>query len=307
MAAMLQPVALNVVRTTSYDEARQRLPEAEVLIASMSLTDDAALRLVSHCRATESLRQLSILLVAEEDDLPRLAKGLDIGASDYVIRPVDGNELLARARTQIRRKRLQDRLRENYHLSLALALTDELTGLYNRRFLFAHLDQLRERISHGGPGAAVLLFDLDHFRQVNNNYGHAAGDEVLRQLAARVLHTIRDVDLAARLGGDEFVVVMAETPLAEALAIAERLRLAVAAEPFVVRTSPEAIPLTISIGASSIGPGHGTSDAVLTSADDCLYRAKNAGRNRTIGDAPEHPTASLADYHGIGDRPARLT
>jgi two-component system cell cycle response regulator len=307
MAAMLRPVALGVVHATRYDEARQRLPEAEVLIASMTLTDDAALRLVSHCRATESLRQMSILLIAEEDDLPRLAKGLDIGASDYVIRPVDGNELLARARTQIRRKRLQDRLRENYHLSLALALTDELTGLYNRRFLFAHLDQLRERISHGGPGAAVLLFDLDHFRQVNNTYGHAAGDEVLRQLAARVLRVVRDVDLVARLGGDEFVVVMAETPLSEALAIAERLRLAVAAEPFPVRASRDALHLTISIGAATVAAGHDTSDTLLTSADDCLYQAKNAGRNRTVGHPSEPPPASFADPGGAGDRSARLT
>ncbi|HZU90393.1 MAG TPA: PleD family two-component system response regulator [Stellaceae bacterium] len=305
MAEMLRPVALEVVRVTSYAGAQKRLPEAEVLIASMTPTDDAALRLVSYCRATESLRQMSILLIAEEDDLPRLAKGLDIGASDYVIRPVDGNELLARTRTQIRRKRLQDRLRENYRLSLALALTDELTGLYNRRFLFAHLDQLRERIAHGGPGAAVLLFDLDHFRQVNNTYGHAAGDEVLRQLAARVLRVVRDVDLVARLGGDEFVVVMAETPLSEALAIAERLRLAVASEPFTVRASRDAIPLTISIGAAAVAAGHDSSDTLLTGADDCLYRAKNAGRNQTIG-YPSEPSSAAFAEPGAGDE-ARLT
>jgi two-component system cell cycle response regulator len=307
MAEMLRPTALSVVCAHSCAQAQGRLHEAEILIASLALADDASLRLVSHCRATEALRQLPILLVAEDNDLPRLAKGLDIGASDYLVRPVDRNELVARTRTQIRRKRLQDRLRENYRLSLSLALTDELTGLYNRRFLFAHLDQLRERIGQGGAEAAVLLFDLDHFRQVNNTYGHAAGDEVLRQLAARVLRVVRDVDLAARLGGDEFVVVMAETPLTEALAIAERLRLAVAAEPFVVRASGEAIPLTISIGVSSIGANHEASDTALNSADDCLYRAKNAGRNRTIGCPPDPPNASLADYCSIGDQPLRLT
>jgi two-component system cell cycle response regulator len=307
MAEMLRPTALSVICTTSCAEAQSRLHEAEILIASLTLTDDTPLRLVSYCRAAEALRQLPILLVAEEDDLPRLAKGLDIGASDYLVRPMDRNELLARTRTQIRRKRLQDRLRENYQRSLSLALTDDLTGLYNRRFLFAHIDQLRERIVQGGADAAVLLFDLDHFREVNNNYGHTAGDEVLRQLAMRVLRTIRDVDLAARLGGDEFVVVMAETPLTEAVAIAERLRLAIAAEPFVVRGGREAIPLTISIGVSSIGASHDTSAATLTSADDCLYRAKNAGRNRTIGCPPEHSTASLTDHCGVSDRPAQLT
>ncbi len=286
MAEMLRPIALSVVCTTSCEEAQRRLHEAEILIASLTPAEDAPLRLVSRCRAIEALRQLAILLIAGEDDLPRLVKGLDLGASDYVVRPVDDNELLARTRNQIRRKRLQDRLRENYHRSLSLALTDELTGLYNRRFLFAHLDQLRERIAQGGPEAAVLLFDLDYFKGINDNYGHAAGDEVLRQLAARILRLVRDVDLVARLGGDEFVVVMAETPEAEALVIAERLRLAIADEPFVVKTSRDPLHLTISIGVSTLDADHDSSDALLAGADDCLYRAKNAGRNRTIGCLP---------------------
>lgn len=290
MARMLQPLARDIVRATNCEQAQGLLAEAEILIASLTLADDALLRLVSRCRASEALRQLPIVLISDEEDLPRLAKGLDLGASDYVVRPVERSELLARTRIQIRRKRLHERLRDNYHRSLALALTDELTGLYNRRFLFAHLDQLRERIAQGDPEGAVLIFDLDHFREVNNTHGHAAGDEVLRQLAARVSHAVREVDLVARLGGDEFVVVMAETPLAEALAIAERLRLAIAAEPFVVEGSREAIPLTISIGAGAITAGHDTSDALLTGADACLYRAKNAGRNRTIG----HPSDRLS-------------
>ncbi len=307
MTEMLRPIARSVVNAANDAEARRQLHAAEVLIASLPPADDGALRLLSHCRATESLRQLPILLVAEENDLPRLAKGLDLGASDYVVRPVDGNELVARTRTQIRRKRLQDRLRENYHKSLSLALTDELTGLYNRRFLFAHLEQLRERIAHGAPEGAVLLFDLDHFREVNNTYGHAAGDEVLRQLAARVLRTIRDVDLVARLGGDEFVVVMAETPLAQALAIGERLRLAVADEPFVVGTGRAALRLTISVGVTTVTAGHQTSDTLLTGADDCLYRAKNAGRNRTIGCPSDPRSAPFVESCRIGDQPERIT
>jgi two-component system cell cycle response regulator len=307
MAEMLRPIARSVVHAADDAEARRQLHAAEVLIASLPPADDGALRLLSHCRATESLRQLPILLFAEENDLPRLAKGLDLGASDYVVRPVDGNELVARTRTQIRRKRLQDRLRENYHKSLSLALTDELTGLYNRRFLFAHLEQLRERIDHGAPEGAVLLFDLDHFREVNNTYGHAAGDEVLRQLAARVLRTIRDVDLVARLGGDEFVVVMAETPLAQALAIGERLRLAVADEPFVVGAGRAALHLTISVGVTTVTAGHQTSDTLLTGADDCLYRAKNTGRNRTIGCPSDLRSSPFSEPCRLGDQPERIT
>ena len=152
--------------------------------------------------------------MADDSELPRLAKGLDLGANDYLIRPVDRNELLARVRTQIRRKRLQDRLHENYRRSLSLALTDELTGLYNRRYVFAHLNELlgaNDRTA--ASDTALMLFDIDHFKRVNDRYGHPGGDEVLRDIAGRAVRQVRSVDLVGRLGGEEFVVVMPETSL----------------------------------------------------------------------------------------------
>src|SRR5207253_1464034 len=180
----------------------------------------------------EATRQLPILLLAEERALPRLAKGLDLGANDYLVRPVDRNELLARARTQIRRKRLQDRLGENYRRSLSLALTDDLTGLYNRRYVFAHLSELIVRHAEGGSQTAVMIFDIDHFKRVNDRYGHPAGDDVLRELAVRAQRNVRSVDLVGRLGGEEFIVVMPETNLSGAAVVADRLRLAVCEEQF---------------------------------------------------------------------------
>ena len=205
-------IAHRVIVVGSCAEAQSRLDaETELIIASLTTPDRDPLRLVSQCRANELFRQLPILLIAGDRDLPRLAKGLDLGANDYLIRPVDRNELLARTGIQIRRKRLQDRLNENYQRSLSLALADELTGLYNRRYLLAHLDELVARVNRDGVGAAVLLFDIDHFKRVNDTYGHAAGDDVLRELAARAMNAVRSVDLVARLGGEEFVVVMPET------------------------------------------------------------------------------------------------
>ncbi|HXZ45633.1 MAG TPA: PleD family two-component system response regulator, partial [Pseudolabrys sp.] len=213
-ARMSETLALahRVTVVGSCTEAQSRLDaQTELIIASLTTPDGDPLRLVSQCRGNEVFRQLPVLLIAAERDLPRLAKGLDLGANDYLIRPVDRNELLARTNTQIRRKRLQDRLNDNYQRSLSLALTDELTGLYNRRYLLAHLDELVARVSRDGLDAAVLLVDIDHFKQVNDTYGHAAGDDVLRELAARATNTVRSVDLVARLGGEEFVVVMPET------------------------------------------------------------------------------------------------
>ncbi len=287
LADTLAPIARSVIRAETCAEATAALDgSVELVIASLSMPDGDTLRLVSQWRATEAYRQLPILLLANEGDLPLLAKGLDLGANDYLVRPVDRNELLARARTQFRRRRLHDRLRENYRRSLSLALTDELTGLYNRRYVLAHMDELVARINDGGPDATVMMFDIDHFKSVNDRHGHPAGDEVLRQLAARTLRGVRSVDLVARLGGEEFVVVMPETNLAAAAVAAERLRHAVAAEPFLLRDSGIALPVTISIGVAATEHGGETVDTLLKRADEALYAAKNGGRNRVVTEPP---------------------
>jgi len=281
-------LAHRVTVVGSCTEAQSGLDgQTELIIASLTTPDGDPLRLVSQCRGNELFRQLPILLIAAERDLPRLAKGLDLGANDYLIRPVDRNELLARTNTQIRRKRLQDRLNDNYQRSLSLALIDELTGLYNRRYLLAHLDELIARVSRDGLDAAVLLVDIDHFKQVNDTYGHAAGDDVLSELAARATNTVRSVDLVARLGGEEFVVVMPETGPAIAAAVGERLRLAIANEPFTIRASHERLPITVSVGITNVIPGGDDRDRLLKRADDALYCAKADGRNRVVSRSPD--------------------
>jgi two-component system cell cycle response regulator len=281
MAETLRPIASSILNASSCAQAQGLLDaDIELIITSLSIESDP-LRLVSQCRANESFRQLPILLIAEDRDLCRLAKGLDLGANDYLIRPVDRNELLARTATQVRRKRLQDRLQESYRRSLSLALTDELTGLYNRRYLFAHLDELIGRVHKDGISAAVLLFDIDHFKQVNDTYGHPAGDDVLRELAARTVNSVRSVDLVARFGGEEFVVVMPETDLAIAASVAERVRAAVAREPFALRGIGEKLLVTISVGVAAAGD-QDDRDKLLKRADDALYAAKTRGRNCVV-------------------------
>lgn len=295
LAETLLPIAGSVTRAANCAEAQGLLAAGtELIIASLSIPGSDPLRLVTQCRATEAFRQLPILLIAEDRDLPRLAKGLDLGANDYLIRPVDRNELLARTTTQIRRKRMQDRLQESYWRSLHLALTDSLTGLYNRRYLDAHLDELIGRVRKDGINAAVLLFDIDHFKQVNDAHGHAAGDDVLQELAARTTNSVRSVDLVARLGGEEFVVVMPETDLTIAATVAERLRAAVAREPFTVKASGEKLSVTISIGVTAAAGAEDDRDAMLKRADDALYTAKTRGRNCVIVRSPGFPSRASA-------------
>lgn len=279
----LAPIAASVQRASSCAEAQLMLDDSiELAILSLSLPDGDPLRLVSSLRASESGRDLPVLLMADDIELPRLAKGLDLGANDYLIRPVDRNELLARVRTQIRRKRLQERLHANYRRSLSLAVTDELTGLYNRRYVFAHLNELLARRQGSGDETAVMLFDIDHFKQVNDRHGHPAGDEVLRELATRALRHVRSIDLVGRLGGEEFIVVMPETSLGGAALVAERVRAAVADEMFTLPKEGKTLPITVSIGVAVTGPDDDELECVLKRADNALYDAKNAGRNRVI-------------------------
>jgi two-component system cell cycle response regulator len=281
IADTLAPIAASVLRASTCAEAQDLLgASVELAILSMSLPDGDPLRLVSQLRAHESGRDLPILLMADDGELPRLAKGLDLGANDYLIRPVDRNELLARVRTQIRRKRLQERLQANYRRSLSLALTDELTGLYNRRYVFAHLNELLARIPGGGD-TAVMLFDIDHFKQVNDRHGHPAGDVVLHELAGRALRQVRSVDLVGRIGGEEFIVVMPETNLGGATIVAERVRAAVADEMFMLE-GKRTLPVTVSIGVAVTGERDDRLEDLLKRADDALYAAKNGGRNRVI-------------------------
>ncbi|MBV9687510.1 MAG: diguanylate cyclase, partial [Alphaproteobacteria bacterium] len=157
-----------------------------------------------------------------------------------------------------------------------------------------HLDELIKRVNQDGISAAVLMFDIDHFKRVNDTHGHDAGDDVLRELAVRALNSVRSVDLVARQGGEEFVVVMPETDLAIAAAVAERLRAAVAREPFTIKADGQNIPITISVGVTSAAAGGDNREKMLKRADIALYMAKNQGRNRVVVRSPDGPPRAVA-------------
>ncbi|MCJ0724723.1 diguanylate cyclase, partial [Enterobacter hormaechei] len=177
---------------------------------------------------------------------------LEIGVNDYLLRPVDKNELLARARTQIRRRRYTDHLRDNVQNSIEMAITDALTGLNNRRYMESHLATLAEQASVRGKPLALMILDIDYFKAINDTYGHDAGDDVLREFAVRIRKSIRGIDLACRYGGEEFVIVMPETDLHVAGMVAERLRRSIAGEPFAVEKGGKRITVTISIGLTTL-------------------------------------------------------
>jgi two-component system cell cycle response regulator len=256
----------------------------DLLIVSLSLENFDGLRLCSQVRSLDRTRNVSLLAIADAENNTRLVRGLEIGVNDYLTRPVDKNELMARVRTQIRKKRYAERLRDNAQKSIEMAITDALTGLYNRRYMESHAGALVEQATSRGKPLTVLVLDIDYFKSINDSHGHDAGDDVLREFAIRIRKSIRGIDLACRYGGEEFVVLMPETDLAVATMVAERLRRRIAGEPFPIQQGARQIEVTISIGIAALGQGD-TAATVLKRADQALYRAKRDGRNRVVPDA----------------------
>ena len=257
----------------------------ELVIVSMGLRDFDSLRLCSQIRSLERTRQVPILVIADPAEEARLVRALDLGVNDYVTRPIDRNELVARVRTQIRRYRYTMQLRETFHQSVEMAVTDPLTGLYNRRYMESHLAQLSRHAAAKSGSLSMLLVDIDYFKAINDTYGHDAGDEVLREFATRLRTNARGVDLVCRFGGEEFVVIMPDTELSMAYVVAERMRAEVAAKPFPIRGGSRAINATISIGVATLDGSTDTPAAMMKRADDALYSAKRDGRNRVVANA----------------------
>lgn len=255
----------------------------DLVIVNANFNDYDPLRLCSQLRSLERTRYLPILLIAEQGHDDLVVRALDLGVTDYLMRPIEPNELLARSLTQIRRKRYNDRLRASVTQSMELAVTDGLTGLHNRRYLDGHLKLLIDRSNARGREMSVCITDIDRFKQINDTHGHDAGDAVLREFANRLRTAVRGADLACRYGGEEFVLVMPDTSAQTAATVAERLRMTIEQEPFQVGAGAM-LRVTASLGIASLLPGDGP-EALMKRADAALYEAKRTGRNRVVAAA----------------------
>ena len=251
----------------------------DLIIVSLSMRNYDGLRLCSQFRTAEETRTIPLLIIVEDPEDSRLARGLDMGINDYLVRPIESNELFARVRTQLRWHRYEEKLRHNLHLSLQMAVTDALTGLYNRRYMETHLQILTQRAKQEDRPISLLMIDIDFFKNINDAHGHDAGDKILKQFSAGISRNIRGIDLACRFGGEEFVVIMPETDMAIASLVAERIRQYTETFSFDVG-GVNPVAMTTSIGVTSLIGNGDTPETILKRADDALYRAKNDGRNR---------------------------
>ena len=256
----------------------------DLIIISLGLEAFDGLRLCSQVRSLERTRNLPILAIADLEDRQRVLRGLEMGVNDFIDRPIEKNEIAARARTQIRHKRYVDSLREKVQQSIELALVDPLTGLNNRRFLETHLATMMENARIRRSPLSLMILDIDHFKSVNDTHGHDSGDKVLIAFADRLRGIVRGGDLLCRLGGEEFVIVMPNVNLGAAIRIAERARLAIKDEEFVINAEGKAIPVTVSIGISEAARD-GDASQLYRAADRALYRSKSEGRNRVTAHA----------------------
>lgn len=266
---------------------RARSEEVDLFIVNLSMEDADPLRLCSSIRSMEETRLTPILAVVRQGDTRKLVRALEIGVNDYLTRPIDRNELTARVTTQLKRKSYVDQLRSSFQASLEMAVTDQLTGLYNRRYLASHMSAMFDRASWSGRPLSVMILDIDHFKQINDNHGHDVGDKVIQQFAQRISNAVRGIDLACRYGGEEFLIAMPDTEMSFATVVAERLRQEIAADKFAADEAGKELAITVSIGLASTenGPDEDSPQQLIKRADDALYVAKTGGRNRVIKSA----------------------
>ncbi|MHA6326835.1 diguanylate cyclase [Roseivivax sp. CAU 1753] len=274
------------------------------LLFDDSDTPGQSLSLLSELRAHRRTRHAAILYGAPPDQAASAASALDLGADDVMLGWCGAEELIARCERLIARRRAVDAHRLRMQTGLRAALIDSLTGLWNRRYALPNLEQMLEMASATGRQCAVMIADLDHFKAVNDRYGHMTGDAVLRAVAKRLQAQMRSVDVIARLGGEEFLIVLPDSDRQTAQATAQRLVNAIADAPVLLPNHTGEIAISVSIGIA-VGPGSAgtaptgstgsTGADLLAAADRALYRAKEDGRARVSFDdgkaRSKHPDA----------------
>jgi two-component system cell cycle response regulator len=256
----------------------------DLAIVSTSMEEKNGLRLSVEIKGMEDKRRIPVVIMVDESNKETMLKGLQVGIDDYIIEPLDMNELVARCKTLLKRKKLQDILRSGIEDSISASIVDALTGLFNRRYLEQHLgtiltDSLKKR-----DGLVLLTIDIDNFKQINDKpgWGHHIGDEVLKEVAARIKVCVRDNDLAVRHGGEEFIVVLTNTNFEIGTMVAERIRKSIADKPFKISAEPGFVSCTVSIGDAAMHQDGDTPEDMINRSDAMLYKAKTTGKNKVV-------------------------
>ncbi len=253
--------------------------QVDVILCDIEMPGIDGLKFLALLQSREDLRDKPVIMLTSHNDVATKVRGLESGASDYITKPFEPQELIARLKVHLQLKTLQDELRRSNRLLLELSQTDPLTRLCNRRSLTEMLENEMSRCHRNLAPCSLIMCDIDHFKKVNDEYGHQAGDDILVTVADLLREHLRPYDLAARYGGEEFCLVLPETNLTHATEVAERIRQRIEKSKFSGNLST--LKLTISLGVATSAVNHEKTDAELIRlADEALYLAKNRGRNR---------------------------
>lgn len=282
----LEENGCKVVLYNKSEDINKEIPsnDVDMIIISNLLADNDALRMSSQIRNTEMLKKIPIMLAVDEEQMNVIPKAFEIGVNDYIISPIDINELIARCNTQIKRKKFQERLSLELQENLTLAIKDNLTGVYNRRYYDIHCKQVIETSNKEKKPMAICVLDIDHFKKINDTYGHKTGDDVIKQVSSIVTNSIRVTDNLIRYGGEEFVIIINNINEEQALKIAERIRRNVSEYEFIKPDNSGIFNVTVSIGVTMLNP-EDNEITIFQRADSNLYQAKQTGRNKVISSA----------------------
>jgi two-component system, cell cycle response regulator len=254
----------------------------DLILLDVMLPDIDGYEIARRIKNDDRLPFIPIILVTARDSTQDKVAGLDAGADDYLPKPINFPELEARVRSMLRIKRLQDELEEKNRELERISISDGLTGLFNHRHIHGLLHEEFERVNRTDDPLTVAMLDLDHFKRINDTYGHQAGDRVLQELAGILRSNAREIDKLGRYGGEEFLVILPETELDDGAVFLERVRSDVESSGFDL-DGPEPLRVTISAGvATHPAPGVRDPDGLIKRADRALYAAKADGRNRVV-------------------------
>jgi two-component system, cell cycle response regulator len=288
LSGTLSQLNYDVVEAKNGVEAWQILQQRTIrlVITDWVMPEMDGITLTRLIRETEMAGYIYIIVLTGRQGIENIVDGLDAGADDYLIKPFDPKELSSRLHIGARILDLEQRLKGAYERMYELAMHDELTGLWNRRAFYTHAQSELERSERMVHALSILLLDIDHFKLVNDRYGHLVGDRALIMLAETITKNLRSYDRAGRWGGEEFIILLPETSLNEAVEIAERLRIQVMNARLPVHVEDQdnfddELGIEISLGVATLNLGSAVSlDQLFDAADEMLYLAKRQGRNR---------------------------
>lgn len=281
---LLRGKGYEVLEASSGREALLRVKEfmPHLVILDLEMPDMGGLEVLKLMREEKETKDIPVIILTSDSSSDTVVKLLEEGADDYILKGSEDHVFLARVKVQLRTKELIDELKEIKKKLEILSITDELTGCYNRRFFMLRLKEEFSKAKRHGTPLSLVLFDLDHFKRINDTYGHSAGDEVLKRVADLMRRSIRIEDVLARYGGEEFVILSSLTNKEGAYSLAERIRKLIEENP--VEYEGREIRFTISGGVSSINEDIIGPEALIKVADTRLYKAKEMGRNLIVKD-----------------------